>query len=140
MASTYILETGSAVFGSITFDSVTSISVTEGGNATPLTTDGSRYVNAIFVDSKTAEVRLSVSDISLAKAAALRVGSKGNLVIKGKLRDSGTGMVSTEVTMTLSESVVINITGDIPAEGVGSAQITFNSYDSNSDGTLIAWS
>jgi hypothetical protein len=140
MSATYILQSGSASVMGVTLSSVTSIEVNETGKVTELSTDGSRNVNAVFVDGKTVTITINTSDASGLKAAGLRVGKTGSCTVVGKLRSAGSDMAATTLTITIGEAAVTNITASIPTEATGSGSITVQAYDSSGDDSLVSWS
>jgi hypothetical protein len=140
MAATYILESASASVIGNTLTSITSIEVNETGKVTELSTDGAKSVQAVFIDAKTCTITINVSDASTLKSSTIRVGKNGSTTIKGKMRSAGDSMSATELTWTISESVVTDIKVTVPTEGVGSGSITIQGYDSSGDDSLIAWS
>lgn len=135
---TYILAPGSTWKGSAFSDSGT-FTVNETSTPTEVTTDGSRYVNNIVVDRIKCDIQVTVTDNSLLSGASFRAGSSGALVLKGKLRGAG-NTVSTDLTLTFGEAVLISSNGTLPGEGQSQVVIQFSAYDSTSDGSQVVYS
>jgi hypothetical protein len=137
-ATTTQLTTGSTWKGSA-FANATSFGISEEGASTDLVTDGSRFVGGTIVDSKKATVTVEVSDMATVTGANWRVGQKGALVLKMIGRSEGDS-AGAAITATFGEAVLLNVSYTSPTQGSGSGTVTFSVYDTNNDGSLVAYS
>jgi hypothetical protein len=135
---TYILETGSTWKGSAITDA-TDFSFSESSSPTRLSTDGSRSVGLIVVDQKVATITLNGINQDTLSGANFKIGSSGSLVLKGKLRGAGS-TTSTVKTFTFAETVLVSTSASTPNETNGSVSLNFESYDSNDDASIVAFS
>lgn len=135
MSSTYILQ--SASFKGTTITDVTQASIQETSTPTNISTDGSRNVNLVVVDGKTATVTVESTSQLNSATANFRVGQAGALVLVTKLRTAGDA-VSTTSTCTFAEAVCVSNTTSEPTAGAGSHQMTFQCHDASNDG-IMAW-
>ena len=136
MAS-YILDAGST-FGAVTLLDSGTFEIVEQGTSTQIISDGTRYVNNIVTDRHMAMITVIGNNPGQLSAAGLRAGKAGALVLKGKLRGAG-NTVSTAVTITFAEAVLVSNTSGLPGEGVSQAVLRFEAYDSNGDGSVVAY-
>lgn len=135
MSTTYILT--AATFKSTSITSVTSATIAESANATPISTDGSRNVNLVVVDGKTVTITVESTNQANGAVANFRVGQAGALVLTTVLRTAGDG-ISTTAILTINEAVLISNTTNSPTAGAGTHSMTFQAYDADNNG-LLAW-
>lgn len=136
-ATTYILTSGST-FKSVALDSLSSFSVQFQANATDISTDGSKSVRRVVVDGKKAIITVTGTNPHLVNNSSLKSGQSGSLVLKTILRSDGDA-VGAAVTMTCAEAVLVDFSADVPEAGAGTVSITFHAFDSNDDGSIIAY-
>lgn len=137
-SNTYILNAGSTFKGS-SIPSGTSVSWSYNSNPTSLSSDGSRYVNLTVVDNLSATITVESYDSSLANSANFKPGASGALVLKTQLRGAG-DTTSTSMTVTFSEAVLVQYQSAAPNDGTGGITLIFNAYDSDGNGSLVAYS
>lgn len=137
-ASTYILSSGST-FKTVSLDSLNSFAVSFQSAATDISTDGSKSVRKVVIDNKKAIITVTGTDQNLVANASIKPGQAGALVLKHVPRSAGEA-VGAAVTMTFAEAVMVDYSADSPEAGSGNITMTFHAFDSNDDGTIVAYS
>ena len=132
MTVAFTLSSGST-FDSAALTSATDWSFNESGSPTSFTSDGHRLVDLVTVDAIQATVSVNCTDTSL--SLFKKVGSKGSLVLKSKLRTGGDA-VSTEKTYTFANAVLTGTSPNVPNDGSSSISFNFSCY--STDGTTTA--
>lgn len=122
----------SCTFGGSGITGLTDANLTDGGDATNITSDADPVIKGVVVDNIAVEVTISTTDLALVNAIAS--GTAGTLVVVFEKRADGKGAAaSPNKTATIADAVLVSKTDQAASVGVGSASATFR-------GKSVTWS
>lgn len=120
----------------VNLTSLTDISITETSTPVDHSTDGSPYVEAVYVDNIAVDVTITSTDLDAFNGFV--AGDAGTLVIVGVERLNGSG-TDGSLTATMDEAVLINKGNTIASGGLANVSATFR-VPASDDSYPIVWS